>query len=73
MSKDTVEPERPTTTLWRMRISCWLRNVTDINAEYVLLIAFQRQNGCTNAPQYYVVRTLRVLLISINVLTPLFA
>jgi hypothetical protein len=43
-------------TIWRMRISRWIRKITDLQPEYVTL--FHCNNGCTNAPHCYVVRTL---------------
>jgi len=35
---------------------------TNTHSEYVILIAFPRNNGYANAPQCYVIRTLHVLL-----------
>jgi len=54
MWKIIVEPERPQTTIWPMRIACWITKATSTHAEYVILIAFHCNNGCTNAPQCYV-------------------
>jgi len=49
-----------------MRIACWLPNATNIKSEYVILIAFPLNNGYTNAPQRYVVRTVQpVLLVAV--------
>ena len=36
--------------IWRMRISCWITKATDTHSEYVVLIAFHCNSGCTNAP-----------------------
>jgi len=35
---------------------------TDTHAEYVILIAYLRNNGSTNAPECYVICTLPILL-----------
>ena len=62
-------------TIWRMRIACWITKVTNIHSENVIFVVFIGNNGCTNAPQSYVIRTLSVLLIltlAINTLTTRF-
>ena len=38
--KNIVEPDRPQTTLWRMRFACWITKAT--HSEYVTLIVFPR-------------------------------
>ena len=38
--KHIVELDRPQTTTWRVRIACWITNVTNTRSEYVTLIAF---------------------------------
>ena len=38
-----VEPDRSQTTIWRMRIACWIRNATNTHSEYVILTAFAQQ------------------------------
>jgi len=43
MWKNIIEPGRPQMTIWRMRIACWITNGTDTHSEYVILIAFPRQ------------------------------
>ena len=43
MWKNTVEPDRPQTTIWRMRTACLIPKATNTISEYVVLIA------CTNA------------------------
>ena len=40
MWKNVVEPTRPELTLWRMRIACWSPKATNVQSEYVTLIAF---------------------------------
>jgi hypothetical protein len=30
-------------TIWRMRIACWIRYSTNTLSEYVIIIAFRRQ------------------------------
>jgi len=46
-----------------MRIVCCINKAVDIQAEYVILIAFPRNCGYIRAPHYYVTLTLPVLLI----------
>jgi len=43
MRKNTVEPDRPQMTIWRMRIACWIPKGTNTLSEYVILIAFPLQ------------------------------
>jgi hypothetical protein len=43
MWKNTVEPDRPQTAVWRMRFACWIPKATNTHSEYVILIAFPRQ------------------------------
>jgi len=63
MWKNIVEPGRPHMTMWRMRIGILdtkgYRYTLRIRITYCLL---RYNNGCTNAPQYYVIRTLPVML-----------
>ena len=42
MWKNTVERNRPQTTIWLMRIVYWIPKATDTHSECVILIAFQR-------------------------------
>ena len=51
-----VEPDRSQMRIWRMRIACWVPKATNTH-----LLLFHSNNGCTNAPQCYVIRTLTVL------------
>ena len=41
--KNIVQPDRLQMTIWRMRIACWTPKATDTHSEYVILIAFPRQ------------------------------
>ena len=43
MWKNTVELSRPHMTIWHMRIACWVHKATNTHSEYVILIAFLRQ------------------------------
>ena len=46
MCKTDVEPDRPQTTIWHMRIT----KTTDTHSEYVILIAFPLQSWiCVSA------------------------
>jgi hypothetical protein len=46
-----------------MRIARWIPRATNTHSEYVILIAFYGNSGCTNAIQCYVVRTVRVVFL----------
>jgi hypothetical protein len=61
MWKNIVEPYRSQMIIQRMGIACWIIKATDSPYQYVILAAFVRKNGCTNAPQFYIIRTLPVL------------
>jgi hypothetical protein len=50
---DLAEQATVESIIRRMRIARWLTKATDTHSEYVILLAFSRQNGDTNAPQYY--------------------
>jgi len=56
MCRNNVERGRPQMAIWRMRIACWMTKVTNAHIQVV-----HCKSGCTNAPQYYVIRTLPVL------------
>jgi len=43
MWENTVKPDRPHTTIWRMRVACWIPKPTNPHSEYVIIIAFPRQ------------------------------
>jgi hypothetical protein len=60
MWKNIVQPESPL-TIWRLRIACWIPKATNTLSEYVILIDFPLQHP-TNAPCFYVIRTVPVLL-----------
>ena len=62
MWKNTVKCGKPQMTIWRMRIACWIPNSTNTHSENVIII-FHYNNGCTNAPQRYVIRTSPVLFL----------
>ena len=34
-------------TIWRTRVECWITKGTKTHSEYVILIAFHCNNGCT--------------------------
>jgi hypothetical protein len=47
---------------WRMRFACWITKATDTHSEYVILIAFPRQQWLRErASMLMIIRTLRVL------------
>ena len=41
--ENNVNPARPLTTIWAMRISCWVPKATNTHSEYVIIIAFPLQ------------------------------
>jgi hypothetical protein len=43
MRKNIVERRRPYTAVWRMSFACWTTKAINILSEYVVLIAFPRQ------------------------------
>jgi hypothetical protein len=43
MWKNMVEPDRPQMTIRRMRFACLITEAIDTHSEYVILIAFRRQ------------------------------
>jgi hypothetical protein len=47
-------------TIWRTFNASWIPKVTNTPTAYVIQL-FHCNNGCTNAPRYYVIRTLPVL------------
>ena len=60
--KIIVEPDRPHTTIWCMRIACWITNATvthNQSIKYLLLLYCN--NKSTKAPYWYVMLTLLVL------------
>ena len=67
MWKIIVEPDRPQMTIWRMRIAGRIPKATNSHTEYVIIIAFPMQNGCTKAPH-----TLPVMLNSVPLLVSEF-
>jgi len=43
MWKNFEEPDRPQTTIWRMRIAVWIPKATNTDSEYIMLIDFPLQ------------------------------
>ena len=56
-----MEPERPQTTIWRMRVACWISKATHTHKYVIYISHFHSNNGYVNAPQCYFIRTLPVL------------
>ena len=65
MWKNIVEAENPQMTIWRMRIACCIPKAKNTYSEYVILIAFQRQEWlreCASMLRYsYIVCLVLVL------------
>jgi hypothetical protein len=47
----------------RMRTAWWISKATNTHLGYVIFLRVNGNNGCMNTPQYYVIRTLHVLLL----------
>jgi hypothetical protein len=58
---NVVEQVSPQIGIWCMRIACWITKATNTHSQCVILLC---NNGCTNAPHCYVIRTLPVLFFS---------
>jgi hypothetical protein len=61
MWKNSVQQDRPQTTIRCVRTACWIPN----QSEYVILIAFHSNSACTNAPQCFITCTMSALFILI--------
>ena len=68
MWKNIVERDRLQITIWRMHVLCRLTTATDTHSGYVIFIVLHDNSCCTNAPQYYVIRSLPVLWMDIGIL-----
>ena len=62
MWENTVEPDRPHMTVWRMPCACWIPKATNSHSEYVILITFPLAQSRAIAPQCYVTRAAPVLI-----------
>ena len=63
MCKNIVELNGPQLTVWHVRVACWIPKATNTLSGYVIpIVFFSCKNGCINASQCYVIRTLPVLL-----------
>jgi len=49
MWNTVVEPDRPQMIIPRMRITYWITKATNTHSEYVILITFPSNDGCTKA------------------------
>jgi hypothetical protein len=58
---NNVEPGSQYVIIWLMRIACWIPKARNAPSDCVMLVLFHCNNGCTNAPQCYVKRTLPAL------------
>ena len=41
MWRNTVEPDMPQITIWRVRIACWIHKATNTHSTYLTLIPRQ--------------------------------
>jgi hypothetical protein len=53
MYKNMVGADRPQTKKWGMHIACWIPVAKTTQPEYVTVIIFPRNKGCTNALLYH--------------------
>ena len=63
---DIVQLDRPQMTMWRMRIAFWILKSTNTHSEYVILVAFQCNSGCTKAHHCCIIRTLPVSFVKVG-------
>ena len=63
--ENTVQPDRPQMTIWRMRVACWLTKATNTHSEYVIIIVFffHYDSGCMNASQCYGIPILPIIIL----------
>jgi hypothetical protein len=65
VEKNIVEFGRTQTTIWRMRIACWIRKATNTHSDCVILIAFPLQQWvrerASSLRYTYVTRLVRVI------------
>ena len=61
MWKNTVEPDRPRMIIQRMSTERWMTQATEHTRIMQYLRLLHCNDGCTNALQRYVIRTLPVL------------
>ena len=61
--KNTVEPDRPQMTIWRMHIECWITMVKNTNSEHVILIGFPLKQWLHESVSVLSVCSLPVLFI----------
>jgi hypothetical protein len=64
MWENTVERDTPQMAIWRMGVACRKLKTTNTHSQYVNFLLLHCNNGCTNAPQCYVIRTLPRLLLT---------
>ena len=63
MWRSIVQPDRPQTTIWYMRIACWIPKTTNPHSEYLILNAFTLQQWLHDAPWCYIIPTMPVVLV----------
>jgi hypothetical protein len=62
MWKNTVEPDRPHMTIWRMRFAWWITKATDTQSEYVKLNTFPLEQWLHERTSLLRYSTLHVVL-----------
>jgi len=65
MWKNNVQLSRPHMTIRYMCTACWIPKATNTH-RICITYCFHCNNGCTNAPQCYIIHTLLALLCSVN-------
>jgi hypothetical protein len=66
MWKNVVERDSLQTTVWRMRIVCWVTKATNTHSQYVILVAFPLQERLPERPCTLRYAALPVLLTPVN-------
>ena len=62
MWKNIFQLDRAQMIIWHMRVACWIPKCIKYTHNMLSLFFFHYNNGCTDAPLCYVVRTLSVCL-----------
>jgi len=51
--KNIVHPDRPQMTIWPIWFACLIPKATNTHSEYVILVAYPRQQRLSDGPQFY--------------------
>jgi len=59
MWRNIAEPDKPQMKIWHT--GCWIPKARNTLPEHVYLLLFHHNDGCTNTPQCFAIRTLPVM------------